>query len=238
MLRNNCRACAIRDKALCRALPESALVQLNQLARRRKVRAGARLLDDSADMPLVANIVSGVVRLSKSLPDGRTQIVGLQFPAEFVGRPFDRDRTLVTEAATSVELCYFTQRQFEGLLAAHHGLEELLLRRTMEQLDTARDWMLLLGRKTAEERVASLILLCLEKSGDAGCEVPGDPDTLHIELPLSRTEMADYLGLTLETVGRMLKRLAEAGLIAIHANRSLSILDRAGLQARSESAHP
>jgi CRP/FNR family transcriptional regulator len=80
MLRNNCLSCAIRDRAICQALPDAALVQLNQMARRRTVKAGQRIFEDGADVPMVANIVSGVVRLSKSLADGRTQIVGLMFP--------------------------------------------------------------------------------------------------------------------------------------------------------------
>ena len=107
MLRNNCLSCAIRDRAICQALPDAALIQLNQMARRRTVKAGQRIFEDGADVPMVANIVSGVVRLSKSLADGRTQIVGLMFPTEFLGRPFSASSGVMAEAATNVVLCYF-----------------------------------------------------------------------------------------------------------------------------------
>lgn len=238
MLRNNCRNCVIRDSTLCRALPESALNQLNLVARRRKLGAGARLLDADLETPMVANIVSGVVRLSKSLADGRTQIVGLQFPTEFLGQPFTRNAALLAEAATDVELCCFPQAQFEAMLLAHNGLKELFTQRVMQQLDAARDWMLLLGRKTAEERVATLILYCAEKLADDTCAGPAEVSGMEMELPLSRTEMADFLGLTLETVGRMIKRLEQAGVVDIRKGRGLHIRDGEALRrhAASEAA--
>lgn len=238
MLRNNCRTCVILDSTLCRALPDTALNQLNQAARRRKLGAGARLLDSEMEPPMVANIVSGVVRLSKSLADGRTQIVGLQFPSEFVGQPFAGNSTVLAEAATDVELCCFPQSQFEAMLLAHNGLKELFTQRVMQQLDAARDWMLLLGRKTAQERVATLILHCAEKTAEDGCAGVADLSGFELELPLSRTEMADYLGLTLETVGRMIKRLEQAGVLEIRKGRGLSIKDGEALRrhAVNESA--
>lgn len=235
MLRNNCRTCAIRDSTLCRALPDQALTHLNQIARRRKYRAGARLLDPELDAPHVANIVSGVVRLSKSLADGRTQIVGLQFPTEFVGQPFVRESTLLAEAATEVELCCFPQSQFESMLLTHNGLKELFTQRMMAQLDVARDWMLLLGRKTAEERVATLILLCAEKCASGDCSSARQLDGFELELPLSRTEMADFLGLTLETVGRMVKRLDQAGVISVGRGRAIKVVTGEGLRRHAAS---
>lgn len=235
VIRHTCRNCAIKDEALCRVLPEAAMSQLNLIARRRKVRAGARIFSEGLEPPHVANIISGVIRLSKSLADGRTQIVALQFPAEFVGRPFMPDGGVLAEAATDVELCTYTAQQFETLLLAHEGMQKLLLQRMTEQMDAARDWMLLLGRKTAEERVASLILMCAEKSLGRGCGAGAELDRLRIELPLSRTEIADFLGLTLETVGRMIKRLEQAGAIDIQSGRGISIRNAALLRARSQT---
>lgn len=238
MLRNKCLACSIRDKALCRALPEGALIRLNQIARHRKVRAGARVFDDSTELPIVANVVSGVVRLSRSLVDGRTQIVGLQFPTEFIGRPFMSSGDVLIEAAIDVELCYFSQRQFEEMLISYGDLKALFLQRTIQQLDAARDWMLLLGRKTAEERVASLIMLCAEKSQIEPCAGNGAANELRLELPLSRTDMASFLGLTIETVARMIKRIERAGAIVIGKGRAISVIDGTKLRALAENNRP
>ncbi len=238
MLRNSCRTCAIRDKALCQVLPDGALTELNQIARRRKVHAGAQIFDQTAEQALVANVVAGVVRLSRSLADGRTQIVGLQFPGEFIGRPFATSCDLLIEAATDVELCYFTQKQFEALLLKYADLKALFLQRTIEQLDAARDWMLLLGRKTAEERVASFILLCVEKGKAVSCVTRDNLSEMRLELPLSRTDIASFLGLTIETVARMIKRIERSGAIDIHKGRGLSIIDFGKLRQLAEQDQP
>lgn len=230
MPRNKCRTCAIRNVALCRALPPEALAELNQIARRRRVLAGQQLFDPDQRPQLVANIVSGVARLSRSLPDGRTQIVGLQFAPEFLGRPYVVAGAVLVEAATDMELCCFTRTQFESLLQRHPKLQQILVEHMVRKLDQAREWMLLLGRKTAEERVASLVLLCAERMCEGGCAFKTGPEANHFEMPLSRTEMADCLGLTLETVGRMIQRLVRAGVIEIRARRGVGIVDMAQLR--------
>jgi CRP/FNR family transcriptional regulator len=206
------------------------------MARRRLVRAGGQIFGPNPNTPVVANIISGVVRLSKSLGDGRTQIVGLQFAPEFIGQPFASDGLTHAEAATTVELCCFTKSQFESLLHAHRELQELLFVRIAQDLDLAREWMLLLGHKSAEERVASLILLCADKSSGGRNANRSEAGDFRLELPLSRTEMAEFLGLTPETVSRTLRRLVRSGVIAIHNYRGLTIIDAAELRARAERA--
>lgn len=236
--RRTCRDCSIRSKALCQALPDSVLAQINRVSWRRPVAAGRSVFGPEETSRLVANIIHGVVKLSTSLPDGRTQIVGLQFPADFVGRPFAKPGPLLAEAATDVELCCFDRRHFEAVLREHKGLEELFVTRILEDLDEARSWMLLLGRKTAEERVASLVLLCAQRTTEAECTVSSSGPNLRITLPLSRTEIGEFLGLTLETVGRMLKRLDRDGIIAIEAGRGVRIRDFDRLRQRAEQSRP
>ena len=231
-----CRMCAIRDAALCKALPDAALTQLNQMARRRRFHAGGRIFGGTEDHQLVANIMSGVVRHSIALADGRTQIVALQFASDFLGRPYAGDNTsALAEAATDVELCTFTRPQLEVLLRAYPGLQQQLMQRVLKDLDFAREWMVLLGRKTAEERVASFILLCLEKQRNVACHAAPSKSGERLELPLSRTDIADYLGITLETVARKLRQLSDDGVIAIHTGRFVSVLDAERLRARSAS---
>lgn len=228
--------------ALCSTLPETVLAQINRVSWRRIVPAGRSLFSPEETSRLVANIVHGVVKLSTSLADGRTQIVGLQFASEFVGRPFSQSQPLLMEAATEVELCCFDRRLFESLLLEHKDLEADFMRRTMEELDEARQWMLLLGQKSAEERVASLLHLCASRSDVAAtCHAhAGTPMTpaSRIQLPLSRTEIGEFLGLTIETVGRMLKRLEKNGTIHIESGRGIRILDPARLVERSEQPRP
>lgn len=230
MPRTKCRTCAVRGTALCRALPPEALADLSRIAQRRRVPAGRQLLDQDRQPQLVANIASGVARLSLSLPDGRTQIVGLLFAPEFVGRPYAIDGSLVIEAATDMELCCFPRHYFELLLQRHWQFAELFVEQMARQLEQAREWMLLLGRKTAEERVASLVLLCADRMCQANCSGEIGTERIPIEMPLSRTEMADCLGLTLETVGRTMKRLAHAGCIEVKPRRWVRVVDVAELR--------
>ena len=237
-MRLSCRACAIRSRALCRALPEATLDQINRLSRRKRVPAGRALFSEDEASSLVATVLSGVAKVSVSLPDGRTQVVGLHFPSDFIGRPFAAPVAPLTEAATDVELCCFDRTRFEALLVEHKDLEEVFVRQMTADLDAAREWMLLLGHKTAEERLASLILLCLKRLEPGDCAGPTPVAETRIELPLSRTEMAQFLGLTIETVSRMLKRLSTDGVIAIESGRGLRVLDRAELERRSETSKP
>ncbi|MEZ5818368.1 MAG: Crp/Fnr family transcriptional regulator [Hyphomicrobiaceae bacterium] len=237
-MRLSCRACAIRSRALCRALPDATLDQINRLSRRRRVAAGRTLFNEDESTTLVATVLSGVAKVSVSLPDGRTQVVGLHFPSDFIGRPFAGPIAPLTEAATDVELCCFERTRFEGLLAEHKGLEELFVRQMTDELDAAREWMLLLGHKTAEERIASLLLMCLRRLQADDCTRTEDTEEARFSLPLSRTEMAQYLGLTIETVSRMLKRLSIDGVIAIESGRGIVVRDRDELQRRAELNKP
>ena len=203
-----CEQCAIRHRAVCGALSGDELDGLSKIARARNVSAGQTILSDEERSDFFANIVSGVVKLSKTMADGREQIVGLQFAPDFLGRAYGAETPYFAEAATEVELCCFPRDRFEGLLHQHPGLEHRLFENTLEELDAAREWMLLLGRKTAEEKVASFLLLIANRVPNIGCQHSEDLNFVQFELPLTRADIADYLGLTIETVSRQFTRCA------------------------------
>jgi CRP/FNR family transcriptional regulator len=200
------------------------------------VPAGRALFNEDEAAKFVATVLSGVAKVSVSLPDGRTQVVGLHFPSDFIGRPFTGPIPELTEAATDVELCCLERSAFEALLIEHKDLEEHFVRRMTRELDAARDWMLLLGHKSAEERIASLLLLCLRRlTPDAAVTDAERLAGVRFALPLSRTEMAQYLGLTMETVSRMLKRLVVDRVIELEPGRGVVVLDRCELGRRAEA---
>lgn len=235
-MRLSCQACASRSRALCHALPEAARIRIHRLSRRRRVPAGRALFNEDEAAKFVATVLSGVAKVSVSLPDGRTQVVGLHFPSDFIGRPFAGPIPELTEAATDVELCCFERSGFEALLVAHKDLEAHFVRRMTRDLDDAREWMLLLGHKTAEERIASLLLLCLRRlAPDDDMADAKRVAEVRFALPLSRTEMAQYLGLTIETVSRMLKRLVVDRVIELETGRGVVVLDRGELGRRAEA---
>jgi CRP/FNR family transcriptional regulator len=232
--RSVCLDCAVRSSALCRALSPPRLAELNRGAYRRHCPAGQMIAGRDAADHRFAVIVSGVVKLIKSLPDGRHQIVTLLFPSDLLGRPFGTDSRYVAETATEVELCCFSRQTFERLLQEEAELRQLFLERTLDDIDAGRDWMLLLGRKNAREKVAALILLLLRRMAGPDCASCAPSPDRRFELPLSRSEMADYLGLRIETVSRQLKRLQAAGVIEARG-RTIAVRDVAALERATEN---
>ena len=228
-----CVDCAVRQSALCQVLSSEQLSKLNRHSHHKRYPVGQVIAGMSAGEDWCATIVSGVIKLSNALPDGRQQIVGLLFPADFLGRPFKATSTYAAEAATDVELCCFSRRYFEQLLAEEPDLKQLFLERTLDQVDAAREWMLLLGCKTASEKVAALLLMIARRLEPAACAACSTQASHNVELPLSRSEMAEYLGLRLETVSRQLNRLEAAGTIKRFDRRGIVIRDMRGLEKSS-----
>jgi CRP/FNR family transcriptional regulator len=220
-----CSVCAIRHQAVCGALADHELQRLNQISRRRVLTRGQIVMSDDDRAEFFANVVSGVIKLAKTMPDGRQQIVGLLFAPDFVGRTYAENNPYFAEAATDVELCCFPRDAFEAVLHEYPGLEHRLFERTLDELDSAREWMLLLGRKSAQEKVASFLFLLAKRSLVTGCPHHEAPSTPVFELPLTRADIADYLGLTIETVSRQITKLKTAGLINLIDTHHMAIPD-------------
>jgi CRP/FNR family transcriptional regulator, anaerobic regulatory protein len=120
-------------------------------------------------------------------------------------------------------MCCFRKKPFEDMMAATPSLSQRLLEMTLDDLDAAREWMLLLGRKTAREKIASLISIIARR--EASLHRHRSKGMLSVDLPLTREEMADYLGLTLETVSRQISALKKDGVILLEGNRHVRVPD-------------
>lgn len=215
-----CRACEARHGGICGALAPEELLRLGRVSSRHEYSAGTTLVTPGVRIEHCSNILSGVVKLSKLLPDGRKKIVELQFAPDFLGRPFAGESDMLVEAATDVRLCSFPLRTLETLRRDTPQLQDRLHRQSLRQLDEARDWMMTLGKRTAAERVASFLLLLARHVSpfDEGCSETFD-------LPLSRTDCADFLGLTHETVSRQLTGLRNAGAIRVEKARHVTVMN-------------
>jgi CRP/FNR family transcriptional regulator len=234
LTRIKCQGCAVRTAALCSEVGDECANALGRAFHRRRVPAGQVIYSSDQKSKVFAVIISGVVKLTNVRPDGRQQIVGLQFPADFVGRPYLGTSNLLAEAASNLELCCFSGDAFESIMHRHPELEGALLKRTLDSLDNAREWMFMLGRKTAHERVASLILMIAERMTHPSSRK--EPlEICRFESPLSRTEMADCLGLRLETVSRQLAVLKQRGVLASSRNRTFDVRSMSELRRWSES---
>lgn len=233
-----CAYCSVRETGPCRGLSEHGLGEARAASYRKVVPHGGVILREGDPVSWCGVIVCGVVKLVKTSPDGRQQIVGLQFGSEFLGQPFEQTWRLSAEAATDVELCCFAQGAFDGLRARNPAFEGALLKDAMGSLDAARDWMFVLGRKTAEEKLASFLVFIADRLGrtsgsrDVG---PSDGIAFEGELPLSRTEISQFLGLRIETVSRQFKKLKSLGLVDTSGNRQVKIRDLKRLRELSQS---
>ncbi|MET3663047.1 Crp/Fnr family transcriptional regulator [Aquamicrobium ahrensii] len=225
-----CASCEGRNKGICSTLDCEQFVELARTSRKSAAASGAALLGEAERIDRYATILSGVVKLTKTLSDGRQQIVGLQFAPDFLGRPYRSESTLNAEAATEVVLCSFPKDAVERMMQESPELERQLYRQALDELDEAREWMVMLGRKTASEKIASLLVMFARHA--ASSDTTGR-NSARFDLPLSRADIADFLGLTIETVSRQLTRLRNDKIICIENNRLIIVPDLRRLNARA-----
>ncbi|MFC0590454.1 Crp/Fnr family transcriptional regulator [Novosphingobium aquiterrae] len=228
-----CDTCVVRNRAICSALDSEELAALNAIGRRRNLEAGESLMWEGEDSVLVANVVEGVLKLSTGTEDGREQIVGVVYPSDFIGRPFGSTTGHGVTALTDARVCVFSRRDFDAFARQHPALEHKLLQRTLAELDRTRNWMLLLGRKSAGEKVASFLIDMSQRLVQPGCATPEGDAVQRFTLPFSRQQIADVLGLTIETVSRQFTRLKSDGTIDLPSRREVIIVNRQALAAEA-----
>ena len=223
----SCADCPIRHRAVCARCEEDELAALDGIKYYRSYEAGQSIIWSGDVMNFVGSVVSGIATLTQTMEDGRTQMVGLLLPSDFVGRPGRSGAAYNVVATTDLVMCCFRKKPFEDLMARTPHIAQRLLEMTLDELDAAREWMLVLGRKTAREKIASLLTIIARR--DASLTPQGVVNTLTFDLPLTREAMADYLGLTLETVSRQMSALKKDGVITLKGKRRIHVPNMARL---------
>lgn len=216
-----CSDCPIRHRAVCSRCEADELAMLDQIKYYRSYQAGQTVIWSGDRMDFVASVVTGIATLTQTMEDGRRQMVGLLLPSDFVGRPGRALAAYDVTATTDLVMCCFRKKPFEEMMITTPHIGQRLLEMTLDELDAAREWMLLLGRKTAREKIASLIAIIARR--DAGLKMK--VGAVVFDLPLTREEMADYLGLTLETVSRQISALKRDGVIVLEGKRHVTVPD-------------
>lgn len=220
-----CAACDARAHSPCAVLEGHDLERLARVAVHQHVKPDQIFIEEGAPATCFFNITAGTARLYKSLPDGRRQITGFARAGDFLGLAVSTEYGFSAEAIDHVRLCRFTRANLHRLLEDFPAMERRLLETAGNELVAAQDQMLLLGRKTASERLASF-LVSLSRGGA--------PNALH--LPMSRSDIADYLGLTIETVSRTFTKFKSAGLLSLPTVTEVEILDQRRLARLAEGA--
>ncbi|SMP26849.1 transcriptional regulator FnrL [Shimia sagamensis] len=220
-LTNGCESCPIKHRAVCARCDADELETLDGIKYYRSFEAGQTLIWSGDRMEFVGSVVSGIASLTQTMEDGRTQMVGLLLPSDFVGRPGREFATYDVVATTDVVMCCFRRKPFETMMVETPHVAQRLLEMTLDELDAAREWMLVLGRKTAREKIASLLSIIGRR--DASLKLEGMVGRIVFDLPLTREAMADYLGLTLETVSRQMSALKRDGVIELEGKRHVTV---------------
>ena len=186
------------------------------------VKPGKTLFAEGEDADTVFEIVQGILKLYKLLPDGRRQIMGFVSTDKLIGFSDEDAYEYTAEALTEVRLCRYSRAQFDRLLDEVPGFARRVLSARSRDLNSAQDQMLLLGRKTAMERIATFLLNLGKMQQKTG-------GTL-LHLPMTRADIADYLGLTIETVSRTLTKLKHDGIIDLPEAVEIRFVDRHRLE--------
>lgn len=195
------------DRGCCAGVEPEKLRRLDAIAKEMNFEPRQIIFIEGDPAAFVFSLTRGMVGVSKALPDGRRQITGFLYPGDFLGISLHNAHVYSAEALTGVTLRRFPRSKLRTLFDEFPTLEIHLLSLTANELAAAQDQMLLLGRKSAQERVASFLLMLARRAN-----VPYDPGR-SLELPMSRLDIADYLGLSAETVSRTFSTFRARGLI-------------------------
>jgi len=209
--------------AVCRGLGQRASSRVAEISSLRKLRPGEVMFAEGTDAEAIYEVVRGMLKIYKLLPDGRRQVTGFLSAGHLVGLAHDHLYLYTAEAITPVTACRYPRARFECLVDEVPGFAMRLLAATSDELRAAQDQMVLLGRKAAEEKLASFLQTMGQQRG-------GGEDPEEVLLPMTRADIADYLGLTIETVSRTLSKLRSDGVIEIPCTSSIRLRDRHRLQ--------
>jgi CRP/FNR family transcriptional regulator len=220
-----CAQCLARQGTLCGALDEATRGRLLSIAHPEQQAAGRWLVQPGASADAVFILRAGHAHVARLTHEGKRQILAFLFPGDFFAFTYEQHYAYGAWAATDVALCRLTRRQLEALVTATPALERRIRTQVTRQLDSAQELVFTLGRKTAIERVASFLWYLDYRQRKLGR--PGATT----DIPMSRADIADFLGLTSESVSRSLTRLRRAGLISLPAADQVGILDMPRLRS-------
>jgi CRP/FNR family transcriptional regulator len=201
------------------------LVAISQIV---TVQAGRPVMMEGAPAADLFVVSQGIVSIFKLMPDGRRQITGFLYPGSFLGVTFSAATTYAysADAVTAVTLRVYPRRDLERLLDEVPGVRRAFIAAMADELTEAQDRMLLLAHRSASERLACFLLtMARRQAGPAGERV----DTVFV--PMRGSDIADYLGLTAETVSRTLAVFRRKGIVRADRGGSFGILDRGALEA-------
>ena len=207
---------------------EDDVQALHRFGTKIRVPRGETIFNQGDPAEYAYKVISGAVRLCRHLSDGRRQIAQFLFPGDFFNIVAASENGFTAEAVSDVVLMSFPQRQLQKFREERSSVQERFMTFLSERVLDAQNHLMVLGRQTATERVASFLMLLWERIGD-------EDDKL-LDVPMSRLDIADYLGLTIETVCRVLSKMKRMRIIDILDQRQLTLRNIDSLHALADGA--
>lgn len=220
-----CSTCPVRENAACAVLTLEERDAMASAGRTRVLRRGEMLFAAGDKQAACATLISGALKVSAIDQDGNEQILALVHPAGFIGELFAPFAHHDVVALTESRLCTFARGDIERAINDYPALARALLRRSQADLLASRSLLELTGNASAEARLAALLHDFAAAASDSSCHLASE-----FELPLTRGEMANMLGLTIETVSRKLGELEDMGAIIRMGKRGIGLRDAQMLQ--------
>ena len=234
---NNCTHCSARDSPLCSVFTDTEIGDLFSLAHIRKIKAGAYLLHEEDPVRQVYNISSGALALERLASNGAKQIMAFCYAGDFIGISSGPSYSVSARALKTLTACQWQESDLQSLYKQYPKLEQRVHGITSRVVEAIMDQLFVLGRKKATEKIAWFLLFIETKQARVD-GVTTTFDMPQFNMPMTRVDIADYLGLTVETVSRAFTQLRSKGLISITDKWTITIEDRAALTALGDYAMP
>lgn len=225
---SKCDSCVLNHRAICRGASPEAVIELNRIGHIRSFTRGQIVQGQGEKSVIVGNIIDGVIKLSTANVEGDHHIVGLLFPSDFFGRVYAEESKFSYEAATDVTLCCMDRQAFERFLGKHPEVEHELLISKLDELDAMREWSSMITGHTTMQRVATFLYVLAKRSENASCDVHA-PKTKVFTIPISRRDIAAYLGTTPETLSRNVQAISRRKICRIINAKTMELLDERAL---------
>jgi len=223
-----CTICKIRSYSFCRCLPDEKLKVFSGISKEKEFKDKETIFLQQENSMNLYNITKGNVKIYRLLADGRIQIIGFLYPGDFFGSYKKGKYNYSAESIGEVRACVFDKESLDDYLEKNMELGKELLHMTSHELTLAQDRMAVLGKMNANERVAKFILNISDQRARIGWK--NNP----VSLPMTRQDIADYLGLTLETVSREFSKLKTQNTIKFLSSKQIYINNRDQLKTISE----
>ena len=203
--------------------PRSALASLGTISR---FDRNTTIFSEGDDAGYSYKVITGAVRLSKIMSDGRRQIAEFALSGDFFGINWLEEYALTAETLNDVTVVRFGRERLVQLGDENHEARAEIFSTLRHDLWAAQNHLVILGRQSALERVASFLVQLIERNRSI--------NKITIDLPMTRLDIADYLGLTIETVCRMLAKLKKSAIIGIPNRHTITVRNVAALRRAAQ----